>query len=230
MPRLLASGSALHSPVRTESELKKIVSGLCNEHEFDDNSIHKYYFTLASIIGDWQSEQERLDTKLVKNAFLAMADNLSEASDLLGGLETGLRTGIQIAVASHIMNLMAIDPTIGSKDSAQKLLYTFRREAECISHVCRIAAADLPSRHDKRGAKQKDWYDKFTALLVSLAQKADLRPTLHGREAVPKGWLLDAARELESFLPKEMRCPSDVARRKRLERSKDNLRQNSLAR
>lgn len=159
-----------------------------------------------------------------------MAESLGKAAVLLGGLETGLRTGLEIAVASHIVNLMAIDPTIGSKDSAQKLLTTFRRDAERISHVCRIAAADLPRRPDKRGAKQKDWYDRFTALLLSLAEKAHLRPTLHGREAVPKGWLLDAAREFESFLPKEMRCPSDVARRKRLERSKDNLRQNSLAR
>jgi hypothetical protein len=61
-------------------------------------------------------------------------------------------------------------------------------------------------------------------LLLSIAEKAGIKPTLYkAREAereLPAGWLLDAARELETFLPAEMRSPSDVARYKRLERSK----------
>jgi hypothetical protein len=101
-----------------------------------------------------------------------------------------------------------------------------------------IAAADLPSHPEKRGRKAKDWYDSFTTLLLSIAEKAGIKPTLYkDREAEyepPVGWLLDAARELETFLPAEMRSPSDVARYKRLERSKDNLgktrRQNSPSR
>jgi DDE superfamily endonuclease len=43
---------------------------------------------------------------------------------------------------------------------------------------------------------------------------------LDRQRELPAGWLLDAAREIETFLPAEMRSPSDVARYKRLERSK----------
>jgi len=101
-----------------------------------------------------------------------------------------------------------------------------------------IAAFDLPSLPDRRGRKAKDWYDLLTALLLGIAEKAGIRPTLYkDREAkheLLKGWLLDAARELETFLPRLMHSPSDVARYKRLERSKANLakagRQNSPSR
>jgi hypothetical protein len=89
---------------------------------------------------------------------------------------------------------------------------------------CLVAAADLPSRPEKRGRKAKDWYDSVLTLLLSIAEKAGIKPTLYkDREAereFPAGWLLDAARELETFLPAEMRSPSDIARYKRLERSK----------
>jgi hypothetical protein len=100
-----------------------------------------------------------------------------------------------------------------------------------------IAAADLASYPEKRGRKAKDWYNSFTTLLLSIAERAGIKATLYkDREAhdLPVGWLLDAAGELETFLPAEMRSPSDVARYKRLERSNAKLsktrRQNSLSR
>ena len=238
MPRLPTSGSSLMTPCREESELKRVLSELCRGSIFDDAAVHQYYMTLASLIGGWLSERARLETVPVKNALLTMAKNLGEASALLSGLETGVRTDIEIAVASRVQNLMALNPTIGSRDSARAMLGSFRRDAVSISHTCMVAAADLPSYPEKRGRKTKDWYDSFTTLLLSIAEKAGFRPTLYkDREAKgepPAGWLLDAARELETFLPAEMRSPSDVARYKRLERGKDSLgktrRQNSSSR
>jgi hypothetical protein len=226
------------TPCREESELKRVLSELCRGSIFDDAAVHQYYMTLASLIGGWLSERARLETVPVKNALLTMAKNLGEASALLSGLETGVRTDIEIAVASRVQNLMALNPTIGSRDSARAILGSFRRDAVSISHTCMVAAADLPSHPEKRGRKTKDWYDSFTTLLLSIAEKAGFRPTLYkDREAKgepPAGWLLDAARELETFLPAEMRSPSDVARYKRLERGKDSLgktrRQNSSSR
>jgi SAM-dependent methyltransferase len=194
-----------------------------------DHGVHQYYLTLASIIGDWLSERGRLKTEPIKKTLLTMANNLRGASAFLGGLETGIRTDIEIAVSSRVLNLIALDPTIGSMDSAQELLSSFCRDAERISHVCSVAAADLPSRPDKRGRKAKGWYDSFTALLLNVAEKAGIRPTLYrdrnADDDTPKGWLLDAAQQVETFLPKEMRSPSDEARYKRLERSKVNLHQ-----
>jgi hypothetical protein len=212
------------SPCREESELKRVLSDLCRGDIFDDAAVHQHYLMLASLIGAWLSERVRLETSPVKNALLTMAKNLSEASALLSGLETGVRSDIEIAVASRVQNLMALDPTIGSLDSARAMLSSFQRYADSISHTCLVAAADLPSRPEKRGRKAKDWYDSVLTLLLSIAEKAGIKPTLYkDREAereFPAGWLLDAARELETFLPAEMRSPSDVARYKRLERSK----------
>jgi len=226
------------TPCREEPDLQHVLSELCPETIFSEASVHKYYMTLASLIGGWLSEQARLETSPVKNALLTTAKNLCEASALLSGLETGVRSDIEIAVTSRVRNVMALNPTIGSLESARERISSFKRDADSITHACLIAAFDLPSRPGRRGRKAKDWYDLFTALLVSIAEKAGVRPTLYkdreaGHEPL-KGWLLDAARELETFLPAEMRSPSDVARYKRLERSKANLakagRQNSPSR
>jgi hypothetical protein len=100
------------SPCREESELKRVLSELCRGDIFDDAAVHQHYLMLASLIGAWLSERVRLETSPVKNALLTMAKNLSEASALLSGLETGVRSDIEIAVASRVQNLMALDPTI----------------------------------------------------------------------------------------------------------------------
>jgi hypothetical protein len=228
MPRIKVTGSSLMTPSRDETELGSILCALTEGHDFDRQSVHHYYLALASMIGDWLSEQGKLETETIKKNLLSMANNLDNASALLSGLETGVRTDIEIAVSSRLVNLMALDLTIGSVDSAKKLLSSFRYNAERISHISRIAAADLPKGPDKRGRKPQGWYDTFTALLLDVAAKADVRPTLHkdrkAKDEAPKGWLLDAARQVETFFPKEMRSPSDVARYKRLQRSKINLR------
>jgi hypothetical protein len=236
MPRLPPSGVSLMTPCREQSELKRVLSELCPETIFDDDAVYQFYMTLASLIGGWLSEKARLETSPVKKALLLMAKNLSEVSSLLSGLEAGLRSDIEIAVASRVQNLLALNPTIGSLGSARTMLGSFLRNADSISHACMAAAADLPSHPEKRGRKPKDWYDSFTTLLLSTAEKAGIKPTLYkDREAdLPAGWLLDAAREVETFLPAEMHSPSDVARYKRLERSKVSLgktrRQNSISR
>ncbi len=221
-----------------ESELERVLSELCPGTNFEDAAVHQYYMTLASLIGGWLSEQARLETSPVKNALLTIAKNLGEISTLLSGLETGVHSDLEIAVASRIRALMAENPTIGSPDAAQAVLNSFRRNALTIAHTCVVAAADLPSHPEKRGRKTKDWYDSFTMLLLSIAERANIKPTLYKRRGTGHepltGWLLEASRELETFFPAEMRSPSDVARYKRLERSKAKLgkrrRQNSLSR
>jgi hypothetical protein len=89
-----------------------------------------------------------------------------------------------------------------------------------------VARADLPDRPEKSGRQALDWYDEFTALLLELANKAtDARTRWKGRDRVRIGWLIDAARALESsFLYREMRSPSSEACGKRLQRSRRRLR------
>ena len=182
MPRLPTSGASVMTPCREESELGRVLSELCPGITFDEAIVHKYYMTLASLIGGWLSEQGRLETSPVKKALLTMAKDLSAASVLLSGLETGLRSDLEIEITSRVQKLMALDPTIGPL--ARDRLSSFRRDADCISHACLIAAFDLPSGPEKRGAKAKDWYQSFTALLLTVAENAGIGPTLYkDREA-----------------------------------------------
>ena len=66
--------------------------------------------TLAALIGGWLSEQGRLETSPVKKALLTMAKDLSAASALLSGLETGLHSDLEIEITSRVQKLMALDP------------------------------------------------------------------------------------------------------------------------
>jgi hypothetical protein len=219
MTRLPTSGSSVVTPCREESELKHVLFKLCPANTFDDDSVHEHYVKLASLIGGWLSELGRLETSPVKKTLLATAKNLTAAAALFSGLETGLRSDLETEVTRRVQNMMELDPAIGSLASDR--LTSFRRDADSISHACLRAAFDLPSGPEKRGRRAKDWYHSFAALLLSIAKDAGISPTLYkDREAEsPKGWLLDAARELETFLPTELHSPSDVARYKRLERS-----------
>lgn len=220
------------TPCRDKSELKQVLSELCPETTFDDATLDKYYMTLASLIGSWVSEQGRLETAPVKKALLKLAMDLNAASTLLSGLESGLHNDLEIEIAFRVRNLLALNPMIGS--AAEERLKSFRQDAATISHTCLIAANDLPSTPERRGAKRKDWYSSFIKLLFGIAKQAGVGPTLYkDRSGASQGWLLDAARVLETFLPREMRSPSDVARYKRLERSRaasKAKRQNSPSR
>lgn len=221
MPRIKSTGASLETPALPESELRRVLSDLTNRYDFGDRTVHTYYLDLASIIGRWRQQREEL-TVTVATTLLRLADNLEDAAQTLRGTETAIRTSLEIAVASRVLQMMERDPTIGSGDCARNLLSSFCDHAESISHVCRIAAADLPRGADKRGPKGVDWYEKFTSLLLTIAEKSGVQPTLYKDRAshnAPTGWLLEAARQLEAFLPKEMRSSSAVARYKRLERS-----------
>ena len=214
------------TPCRPKSELKRILRDITDGHDFDDHSVQQCHSTLASIIGGWQAELGRLEVAPVKKALLAMANNLRDAATALGGTEDGFHTSLEITVAWRILTALASDPVIGSPDSAREMMGSLRRSSEHVSNACMSAAADLPKAPDRRGQKAKTWYDSFTALLLHAAKTAGVRPTLHMKDDHPAGWLLKGARELETFLPKMMRSPSEGARYKRIERSKRNLKRN----
>ena len=224
MPRLPVSGSSIVSPLRDEGELKRVLLDL--GVDLSPAAVHELHVKLAVIIGQWMSEQQRLEVSSVSGALLSTARNLNEAAVTLGGFETGLHTGLEIAVGTRIARYLAIVPGVCSLTEAQELISSFRREATRIAHVCMVARADLPDRPEKSRRQALDWYDEFTALLLELANKAtDARTRWKGRDRVRIGWLIDAARALESsFLYREMRSPSSEACGKRLQRSRRRLR------
>ena len=224
MAKFASSGSGIASPLRDEAELIGVLARLGVADALDAAAIHKIHSEVGIIIGKWFAEQERLEVKPVANALLRMARNLSEVSQLMSGLETGFRTGFEIAVASQLARYLTLEPTIDSK--AHELMASFRQQAAQIGHVCMIAHADLSNQSGKQGRLAIEWYDDFTALLLEVAAKAGVEPrnTKDRFTKVRSGWLFDAAMAFETFLYRGMRSPSAEACGKRLERSRKRLR------
>jgi hypothetical protein len=220
MRRLPIRGARIETPRQTEGELKSVLRNLGVAQALDEAAVNKLFWKLGEVIGQWSSEQERLEVSPVAQAFRSIANNLSQTSRLLRGLETGIRSDLEIAVSSRVADLLSMEPTIHSR-SAQDILRSFCADADRIAHVCLVATVDLPQGPAERGRRAHKWYDAFTALLLQIANKAGVAPTLRKDRItrVRSGWLLDAALSLENFLDPLMRSPSSEACGKRLERS-----------
>jgi hypothetical protein len=246
MGRMPANGAATSTPFGSKEELQRALSDLGVGQAFDPAAIKNLYSRLGQIIGSCHQERNRLEVATVAKALLATANHSSEISKILSGLETGLHDIVEISTASEIGNHLALDPAVGSLSKAHDIMSVFQREAARMAQVCTIAHAALPNQPGERGRRPIDWYDGFTALLLEIADRAGVTPTLRKDRitGLRSGWLLDAAQALEAFLDREtdgerhsshlMRSPSAEACGKRLERSRKRLReaerQNSRAR
>jgi hypothetical protein len=221
MTRLPASGTAIATPLKSKAELKRALSALQVGEMFDTNAIAELYSKLGIIIGLWLSEQSRIEVSPVAKALLSTANNLRDIARLLSGLEEGLRGSLETAVASEAIKYLALDPTVGSRSKARALVSAFQQDASRIAHVCLVAHTALNDQAGPRGRPALEWYHEFTAVLLEIAAKAGVKPTLRkGRiDQVRSGWLFDAAQAFEPFLHQEMRSPSAEACAKRLERS-----------
>jgi Rad3-related DNA helicase len=227
MKRLPTTGASIATPRLEESKLKDALRDLGVAEAFDDAAVHELYLRIAEIHGAWLSEQEAKEVSPVAKALRSAAKNLTEASKLLSGHETGLRTHVEFEATSHAARIMALDPTVGSLGEAQRLISAFQEEATRIGHACMIAYADLARKASNDGRTRLLWYDDFTALLLEVARKAGVAPKLSKNRIsrVRTGWLFEAAQALEPFLDPFMRSPSAEACGKRLERSSKRLRQ-----
>ena len=225
MRRLAKRGASLLTPRRTEGDLKTALCELGVASRFDDAAIHNSYVRIAQVCGSWFSEQEATKSSPVSKALRSTGKILLEASQLFSGHETGLRTRVEIEVTSQVAGILALDPSVGSVGDAKTLISRFQEEAAKIGHACMVAYADLNRKAADEGRAPLLWYDEFTALLLDIAAKAEVDPTL-GKDRITSartGWLFEAARALEPFLFKFMRSPSAEACGKRLERSRRRL-------
>jgi hypothetical protein len=235
MKKLSSSGASIVTPREAETKLKGVLSELCVVDAFDEFAVHELYLKIGQIYGAWLSEQEAAEVSPVAKALRLTARNLLDASTVLSGLETGLRTHVEIEATRQTAKILALDPRVGSFERAQTLIVAFREEAARIGHTCMVAYADLNQKALNEGRAPVHWYDEFTALLLDIAKKVGVEPSL-GKDRIRgtrTGWLFKAAQALEPFLDPFMRSPSPEACGKRLERSKRRLakahRQNSPA-
>jgi hypothetical protein len=227
MARLPTSGSTVATPLRTEADLGTVLSKLCPDGKFSASYKKAIYGRLGPIIGQWSAEDNRPDVAPLAKTFTATGKELKKLAKILSGHETGLRETRDIAIVSQLVTILARDPEIGSRQQADKLIASFRGDAAKVAHACLVAARDLKQTIGKIGRPQSEWHDQFTALLLEIAETAAVEPRL-SKDRISdarKGWLLDAALALETFLDPQMRSPSAEACGKRLERSKTRLKQ-----
>ena len=227
MKRLPIKGASIITPRRAEGDLKLVLEKVGAGHAFDDAATHDLYLRIGEIYGTWLSEQEAAGVSAVAKALRSTARNLIEASKVLSGQQTGLRTRIEIEATSLTTRFLALDPSVGSLGEAQALITAFQQEAARVGHACMVVYADLNRKAANDGRAPLLWYDEFTALLLEIADKAGVEPALgkDRKSGARTGWLFRAGRALEFFLDPFMRSPSAEACGKRLERSKRRLAQ-----
>jgi hypothetical protein len=204
-----------------------VLAQLCPDGKFSESETREFYRRLARIIGQWSAEHDRPDISPLAKTLTAMGRELDGMSRILSGHETGLHDRHDIEVVSKLATILALDPEVGSRQQADKLIISFRNDATKVAHACLVSARDLKQRVGKSGRPQSDWYDDFTRLLLDIAHKAGVKPRLSKDRSfgTRAGWLLDAAQTLETFLDPQMRSPSAEACGKRLERANKNLKQ-----
>jgi hypothetical protein len=204
-----------------------VLAQLCPDWKFSESDIREFYGRLAEVIGQWSAEDNRLDISPLAKTFTAMGQELKKVAEILSGHETGLREIHDIEIVSQLAMILALDPEVGSRQRADKLIASLRGDAAKVAHACLVAARDLKETVGDSGRPQAQWHDEFTALLLEVAQTAGVKPRL-SKDRISdarSGWLLDAAQALEAFLDPQMRSPSAEACGKRLERSKTRLKQ-----
>ena len=227
MKRLPIFGASIATPELDERALRRALSELGASKAFDDADIHELYIRIGEIHGAWLLEQEAAEVEPVAKALRSTARNLIEASKLLSGHESGIRTHVEIEATSATVRILALDPSVGSINAAKQLIGSLREQVARVGHACMVAYADLSQKGTNDGRAPNLWYDDFTALLIEIARIVDIKPSI-GRDRVTgqrTGWLFNAAQLLEPFLDPYMRSPSAEACGKRLERSRKRLHQ-----
>ena len=227
MARLPISGSAVATPHLDKADLRNVLAQLCPDGKFSESDVETCYWRLARILGQWSAEDNRLDIAPLAQTFMVMSKELKKVAEILSGHETGLHEIHDIAIVSQLATILALDPEIGSRRQADRLIDSFRGDAGKMAHACLVAAHDLRQTVGESGRPQAEWHDEFTALLLEVAETAGVKPNLSKDRisGARVGWLLDAAQALEAFLDPQMRSPSVEACGKRLERSKTRLKQ-----
>jgi hypothetical protein len=166
----------------------------------------------------------KLQTKDIVGVLRAIARDFRSHEAVLRGRQTGLRQSYEIEVAHRILEVLSKNSEI--KIDADEFLRDSCDRISTISDACLIAAKALDLNKGEAGKKAIDWFDDFTRVLVNLAEKNGMRPTVENdrRTGKPKGRFFALATGIERLLYPEMRSPSPSALAKRLSRSLARLK------
>jgi hypothetical protein len=154
----------------------------------------------------------------------AIARDLQLHEAALRGRQSGFRQSYEIEVANRIREVLSKNPEI--KTDADEFLSDSCDRISTISHACLIAARDLELNKGEAGKKAIDWFDDLTRVLVNIAEKNGIRPSIENdrRTGKPRGRFFELAAGFEFLLYPQMRSPSPTALAKRLSRSLARLK------
>lgn len=224
MARIPVRGSAAVSPQRDEASFTSALSELGLGSVIDKDERHDLYMDVASVVGRWWQEEGRLDSSILIKSLKSAGKDLRAVAKLVAATE-GLHTSHDLECALLVRIHLERQEDIRSREKALELMDDFRVKAAKVADACESAVGQLEALTGRPGRPQLEWYDEFTALLLDLAKKGNVNPTLRKDRVTGErsGWLLRAALALETFLDPHMRSQSIEACGKRLERSKRNL-------
>lgn len=207
-----------------QAELENALHRLGVSDAFNDDEVDKVYFEIAEISGLWSANEESKQGPQTAKTLWAIAKSKNVTSAALSGHETGFHTTGEIYATLLIAQNLTSDSSLGH---AQQLIMKFRKNARRIAEAALSARRKLLTKSDRNGRERLIWHDRFTQLLLDIAKKADVEPTLGNDPIndVPCGWMYRAASELEAFLYPHMRSPTPAACGKRLSRSLNRLGQ-----
>jgi hypothetical protein len=232
MAQVMSTGSSWASLYECENSLARVVSdlGLPPLSSSDEEDIRS---TLGHVIGRGLARiavtkklnpEAKLQTKDIGGVLRAIARDFRSHERTLRGRQTGLRQSFEIEVANRIREVLSKNPEI--KIEADEFLSDSCDRIGAISDACLIAARDLELNRAEAGKKAIDWFDDFTRVLVNVAEKNGIRPTIENDRDTgkPKGRFFELAAGFERLLYPEMRSPSPSALAKRLSRSLARLK------
>jgi hypothetical protein len=230
MARLPVAGVTLRTPEGDLEKLEQVLSQLNICHAFDEPEVQALRTDLARVVGMWAAEAERIELAVLAGKLRSLGRNLVEASTILESGEGGLQRRDLFETSLQLQKYLALEPAVGTVEKARERLAAFADEAAKIGDACMVAASGLESDPGERGRAAHQWYNLFTSILLDLAARAKVKPTLgrNGTTGEWRGWLLEAAQSFETLLPRDMRSPSAEACAKRLNRSRGRIRHGQI--
>jgi hypothetical protein len=194
--------------------------------QFDELERQEIWEQLAYVCGLIELEEQRPDVDSVIVKILKLQAGCEHVLQLFtpfrGGF--GRRDVAEFAAAVTVLERLAINPEIGSRDAAHAVLERFMTTAEQIGQACAVARMEVQGVRGKPGRERLEWHDAFTSVLVGIAERKQIKVVMSlDRGGGDISAFLRLAELMEEFLPKRVRAPSESARAMRLHRSRRRL-------
>ena len=231
MARILASGVALHFPIRSPDEIVQIERELKNKFRirghWSNSARQEIFMRLGFAVGRHHQQAERPTNKQVAMRVRGVVKAVDHIQEILGREAGGFMTMDPVANEAwfRLMNYLGLNPLIGTREKAGLVALDWCRNLEDLRHACELVLLELK---EIKGEQHRDTlvaYDDFVKALLFAASKLRIRPTVSEDriKGQPTGPFYRLAELMEQFLPGELKSPSHSARRKRLERSQARL-------